>query len=82
MKEIQLKDAKATLSQVLDDAVAGKPVIVTRHGKREGVILGYEEYEKLSRKPSLGWLLANAPVEPGDLPERKPARALRDNKSF
>jgi len=81
MKEIQLKDAKATLSQVLDDAVAGKPVIVTRHGKREGVILGYEEYEKLSRKPSLGWLLANAPLEPGDLPERKAARALRD-KSF
>ena len=34
MKEIQLKDAKATLSHVLDDAIAGKPAIITRHGKR------------------------------------------------
>ena len=77
MKEIQLKDAKATLSHVLDDAVAGKPAIITRHGKREGVLLSYADYEKLSRKPSLGWLLVNSPLEAGDLPERKPARALR-----
>lgn len=77
MKEIQLKDAKATLSHVLDNAVAGKPAIITRHGKREGVILGYADYEKLSRKPSLGWLLVNSPLEPSDLPDRKPARALR-----
>jgi antitoxin Phd len=77
MKEIQLKDAKATLSRVLDNAVAGKPAIITRHGKREGVILGYADYEKLSRKPSLGWLLANSPLEPSDLPDRKPARSLR-----
>lgn len=74
MKEIQLKDAKATLSRVLDDAVAGKPAIITRHGKREGVLLGYAEYEKLSRKPSLGWLFANSPLDADDLPVRKPAR--------
>ena len=77
MKEIQLKDAKATLSHVLDEAVAGKPAIITRHGRREGVIISYGEYERLSRKPSLGWLLANSPLEEGDLPKRKPARALR-----
>lgn len=74
MKEIQLRDAKATLSQVLDDAVAGEPQIITRHGKREGVILGYAEFERLSRVPKLGWLLTNSPLEEGDLAERKPAR--------
>jgi len=76
MKEIQLKDAKATLSHVLDDAVAGTPAIITRHGKREGVLLSYADYEKLSRKPSLGWLLANSPLDAEDLPARKPARAF------
>jgi antitoxin Phd len=81
MKEIQLKDAKATLSHVLDDAVAGKPAIITRHGKREGVLLSYAEYEKLSRKPSLGWLLANSPLDAADLHVRKPARALRKSGS-
>jgi len=34
MREIQLKDGKATLSSVVDDAVAGEPLIITRHGKR------------------------------------------------
>ena len=77
MKEIQLKDAKATLSHVLDEAVAGKPAIITRHGKREGVIISYDEFARLSQKPSLGWLLTNSPLEEGDLPERKPARSLR-----
>lgn len=74
MKEIQLRDAKAMLSQVLDDAIAGEPQIITRHGKREGVIISYDEFERLSRVPKLGWLLTSSPLEEGDLAERKPAR--------
>ena len=79
LKEVQLKDAKAMLSHVLDEAVAGKPAIITRHGKREGVIISYSEFERLSRKPSLGWLLTNSPLEEGDLPRRRPARSLRNS---
>lgn len=80
MKEAQLKDVKATFSHVVDEAVAGAPTVVTRHGKREAVILSYADYERLSRVPSLGWLLTNSPLEDGDLPVRvrKPARALRN----
>lgn len=77
MKELQLRDAKANLSRVLDDALAGEPAIITRHGRKEGVLLSYSEYEKLTRVPSLGWLLTNSPLEEGDLVERKPARALK-----
>lgn len=76
MNELQLKDAKAKLSRVLDEAIAGRPAIITRHGKKEGVIISYSEYEKLKRVPSLGWLLTNSPLEEGDLAERSPARAL------
>jgi antitoxin Phd len=80
MKVIQLKDAKANLSHVLDKAMAGEPAIITRHGKPEGVLISYSEYERLSRVPSFGWLLANSPLEEGDLAERTPARALRKSE--
>lgn len=80
MKEIQLKEAKATFSHVVDEAVAGEPTVVTRHGKREAVVISYSDYERLSKVPSLGWLLTNSPLEDGDLRarSRKPARALDD----
>ena len=80
MKEAQLKDVKATFSHVVDEAAAGMPTVVTRHGKKEAVVLGYADYERLSRTPSLGWLLTNSPLEDGDLSVRgrKPARTLRD----
>jgi antitoxin Phd len=70
MKEIQLRDAKASLSAVVDDAVRGEPAVITRHGKPEAVILSFKEWERLSQVPSFGRLLMAAPIEPGDLPKR------------
>jgi prevent-host-death family protein len=34
MREIEFCDAKASLSAVVDEAMQGEPVIITRHGKR------------------------------------------------
>jgi antitoxin Phd len=70
MREIQLRDAKARLSAVVDEAVRGKPAIITRHGKREAVVLSFEEWERLSQVPSFGRLLMSAPISPDDLPDR------------
>jgi prevent-host-death family protein len=70
LKEIQLRDAKATLSAVVDDALRGAPYVITRHGRREAVLIAYEEWEKLSRVPSFGRLLMSAPIDQGDLPKR------------
>jgi prevent-host-death family protein len=70
MRDIQLREAKATLSAVVDEAVRGQPSVITWHGKPEAVILSFEEWERLSRVPSFGRLLMAAPVEPEDLPER------------
>src|SRR5262245_35424765 len=70
VKELQLKDAKASLSAVVDDAVRGKPSIITRHGKPEAIVLGMKDWERLSRVPSLARLLMSAPIEKGDLPPR------------
>ena len=77
MHEIQLRDAKATLSAVIDQARKGKPSIITRHGRREAVVLSFEEWERLSRVPSFGRLLMAAPLETRDLPARD-AGSLRD----
>ncbi len=70
MREIHLRDAKATLSAVVDVAVQGEPSIITRHGKPEAVVIGFEDWQRLSSVPSFGRLLMSAPIEPGDLPER------------
>lgn len=77
MREIQLRHAKATLSAVVDEAVRGEPAVITRHGKPQAVIVGYEEWERLSRVPSFGRLLMSAPMEADDMPVRDDA-PLRD----
>ena len=70
MREIQLRDAKASLSAVVDEAMQGKPAVITRHGKRQAVIVGYDEWQRLSAVPSFGRLLMAVPLTAGDLPGR------------
>jgi prevent-host-death family protein len=70
MREIQLRDAKATLSALVDEAISGKPAIITRHGKPEAVVVSFAEWQRLSKLPSFARSLMAAPLEPGDLPER------------
>jgi antitoxin Phd len=70
MREIQLRDAKASFSSVVDDAVQGKPAVITRHGKRQVVVVSYEEWQRLSHVPTFGRLLMAAPLTGDDLPKR------------
>lgn len=70
MRQIQLRAAKAALSAVVDDAAHGNASVITRHGKPAAVIVGYDEWQRLSLVPSFGRLLMSAPLDPGDLPER------------
>jgi antitoxin Phd len=44
--------------------------VITRHGKKQAVVLSYEEWQKLSRVPSFGRLLMAVPGRAGDLPAR------------
>jgi prevent-host-death family protein len=71
MDEIQLKDAKAALSAVIDRAVAGRPSVITRHGRKEAVVLSFEEYERLARVPSFGELLAAFPGNSDYIPDAR-----------
>lgn len=71
MRQVQLKDAKATLSAVVDEATRGKGSIITRHGRPEAVVIGFAEWERLANVPSFGRLLMSAPIGPEDLAERE-----------
>lgn len=73
MRKISLKDAKANLSDVVDQATDDKPTLISRHGKPAAVVLGFAEWTRLSRVPSFGRLLMSAPLEASDLPERNRA---------
>ncbi|MEF2073994.1 type II toxin-antitoxin system Phd/YefM family antitoxin [Consotaella aegiceratis] len=77
MREIQLRDAKASLSAVVDNAVRGEPAVITRHGRKAAVLVSWEEWEKLSTIPSFGRLLMASGLLDGDLPERS-NQSLRD----
>ena len=70
MQEIQLRDAKATLSAVVDQARQGEPSIITRHGRPEAVIVSFEEWQRLSQVPSFGRLLTETQLDAEDVPDR------------
>ena len=77
MQEIQLRDAKARLSALVDAAAHGESAVITRHGKPRAVIVGVDEWNRLRQVPSFGRLLLSLPVEDGDLPprDRSPSRS-------
>ena len=79
MKELQLREAKTTLSAVVDAAEKGEPTTITKHGRPAAVVISHAEWTKLkTRVPSFAdLLLAVPPLDPGDLPRRRPARIMR-----
>jgi antitoxin Phd len=79
MKTVQLQDAKARFSALVDDAIAGERVTVTRHGKPVAVIVSAEEWDRISEKaPSFADLLLSFPGSARDIPRRsrKPLREV------
>jgi prevent-host-death family protein len=74
MRKLQLREAKASLSAVVDRAAEGEACVITRHGKPEAVVVGYAEWERLSNVPSFGKLLMSAPEGVQDLPKRSKSR--------
>jgi len=70
MRHVQLKDAKAGLSALIDAAAKGRPAVITRHGKPEAVILAHAEYQRLARLPSFADLLVSIPDAIEPIPQR------------
>ncbi|QYU66105.1 type II toxin-antitoxin system Phd/YefM family antitoxin [Leptolyngbya sp. 15MV] len=77
MRELQLRDAKAHFSAVVEAAEHGEAAVITRHGKPAAVVLGYEDWKRLANIPSFGRMLMESPLEEDDIPARG-NRPLRD----
>ncbi len=64
----QLQDAKNRFSAVVNEALAGDPQIITRHGEEVVVVLSLQEYRKLAApKTKLSEFFANSPLADVDL---------------
>ena len=48
----QLQQAKTRLSEVIEEAHARGPQIITRHGSPFAVVLSHADYERLKRRAS------------------------------
>ncbi len=70
MRQVQLRDAKATLSALVDSAARGETAVITRHGRPRAVLMGVDEWHRLRDVPSFGRLLVSAPLASEGLPER------------
>jgi antitoxin Phd len=63
-----LQDAKNRLSELVDRAKAGVPQIITRRGKQEVVVIGIEDFQKISaRDQDLVSFLRSSPLVGVDL---------------
>ena len=80
MRELQLREAKSTLSAVIEAAERGEPTTITKHGRPAAVIISHQEWTRLmSKVPSFADLLLAVPhLAAEDLPERRPARIVRE----
>lgn len=80
IRKWQLQEAKNRLSTVVNEALDGKPQVITRHGEEVVVVLSVAEYRKLvTPTESLAEFFANSPLADLDIdlqrdtsPPRKP----------
>ena len=70
MKQIDLRNAKANLSALVEAAAEGNAAVITRHGKPRAVIVGVDEWDRLRRAPSFGNLLCAMPIVDDEVFER------------
>ncbi len=68
MKKLQLRNAKASLSALIEAAERGEATVVTKHGKPAAMIVPFEAGRRLypdpMDKPSFADFLMSVPTDP------------------
>jgi prevent-host-death family protein len=78
MQVWQLQEAKAKLSQLMNDARSA-PQIISRHGIHETIILSMDAYEKLvGKKKNIIACLRNSPLVGFELDLTRDSSSMRD----
>ncbi len=76
MNSVQLRDAKARLSELVEAAEKGDPTVVTKHGRPAAMLVPMDQARKLypEKKPSFAELLLSIP---GEIPFERDQTPLR-----
>ena len=77
MREIQLKDAKATFRPSSTTQSPANHRSSRDTGSARPSCVGIKEWERLAQVPSFGRLLMSAPIGPSDFPRRNRAPMRR-----
>ncbi|HEY5071987.1 MAG TPA: type II toxin-antitoxin system prevent-host-death family antitoxin [Caulobacteraceae bacterium] len=77
MRTLQLREAKASLSAVVEAAQRGEATTITKHGRPAAVVMPVEDAARIFRRdrPSFASLLMAVPVE---LPVERDPSPLRE----
>jgi prevent-host-death family protein len=78
MHSIQIRDAKAKFSALIDAAERGRPTLITRHGRPAAVVVPVEDARRLypEDRPSFADLLLSFPGDAGFERDRTPLREV------
>ena len=49
MDVLPFREARVKLSAVVKRAAAGQPIVITRRGKKDAVVMSLSDYERLAR---------------------------------
>ncbi len=72
-------EAKARLSELIDDALADGPQTITRHGRETVVVVSADEWKRKSRrKGNLAEFFATSPLRGSALALERPVDKPRD----
>lgn len=78
MRSIQIRDAKAKFSALIEAAEQGKPTTITRHGRPAAVVVPVEDARRLypETRPSFAELLLSFPGDVEFDRDRTPMREV------
>jgi prevent-host-death family protein len=78
MREMQSRQAKLNLSEVLDAAERGEPTTITRHGKPVGVVVPMEDAKRIyADQRTLLEVLMSMPEDLEFVRDQTPLRAAK-----
>ena len=77
MKTVQLRDAKARFSALVEAAERGEPTLVTKHGRPAAAVIPVADAKRLypRDRPSFATLLTSIPAE---IEFERPVDSVRD----
>ena len=77
MRTWTITEARANISNVFDQAIKDGPQRIERRDSEPVVMVAESDWKRLTAEyPTMADLILNSPIEEGDLPERRPARAI------